>query len=100
MSSVTGPSLDSEYIARATMSLEANSFSFGECLCMNRAPVVFLSFAPSPRSVSESKKSGVRLLFNAVGWNCVNSKSFVVAPARIAMAIPSPVVIFGFVVCW
>ena len=34
----------------------------------------------------------------AVGWNCINSRLATSAPARYAMAMPSPVAISGFVV--
>lgn len=69
---------------------------------VKRRPLLFRSFAPSPRSVSESSRRGVveRLAFaRAVGWNWMNSRSFVLALARIAIASPSPVAISGLVVC-
>jgi len=66
---------------------------------MNWSPSWFTSFAPSPRSVSERRKRGVLRLLSAVGWNWMNSRSFVLALARIAIASPSPVAISGLVVC-
>jgi len=68
---------------------------------VKRRPLLFRSFAPSPRSVSESSRRGVveRLAFaRAVGWNWMNSRFWSFAPARAAIAIPSPVAIAGLVV--
>jgi len=67
---------------------------------MKRSCLSFTRVAPSPRSASDRRNRGVLRFLSAVGWNCMNSRSWVVAPARIAMEIPSPVAISGLVVYW
>jgi hypothetical protein len=47
--------------------------------------------APSPRTASEIRKRGAPSTASAVGWNWTNSMSRSAAPARWAMATPSPV---------
>ena len=69
---------------------------------MNRSPSKSTRNAPSPRTASEisgcwPRESGPRYM--TVGWNCTNSRSRRVAPARSASAIPSPVETAGLVVC-
>ena len=77
-------------IARATTSRGASSAS--RCTSSRkRAPVSSISTAPSPRSASVSSGSGSRPAASAVGWNCTNSRSTRRAPARAAIARPSPV---------
>ena len=88
-------------IALATTSRGARSAS--SCTpCMNRLPSSSTRKAPSPRTASEMsgcwpRDSGPRYM--TVGWNCTNSRSRRVAPARSAIAMPSPVDTAGFVVC-
>ena len=84
-------------MARATTSRGASSAS-GCCPTMKRSPVSSTSTAPSPRSASVSRAMGSRPLARAVGWNCTNSRSARRAPARAAMARPSPVTSGGLVV--
>ena len=88
-------------IALATTSRGARSAS-GCTPCMKRSPSGPTSTAPSPRTASEISgcwptESGPRYI--TVGWNCTNSRSRSVAPARSASAIPSPVETAGLVVC-
>jgi hypothetical protein len=92
-SSVTGPrpSFTSCTMARATRSRAASS-------SVNRSPFEFRRYAPSPRTASETRNRGAPSMASAVGWNCVNSMSCRAAPARHAMATPSPVATGGFVV--
>ena len=65
---------------------------------MNATPCSSRRIAPSPRSASESKGRGIDGWCSAVGWNCMNSRSATATPARIAMAMPSPVDSGGLVV--
>ena len=74
--------------ARATTSRGASS-------SVNRWPSASTSTAPSPRSASLSRSP---FSASTVGWNCMNSRSASRAPARKAMAMPSPVAPGGFVV--
>ena len=53
---------------------------------------------PSPRMASESRNWGAFSRKRAVGWNWTNSMSTSAAPARQAMAMPSPVATAGLVV--
>ena len=46
--------------------------------------------APSPRNASVASGAGSRPIAIAVGWNCTNSVSASMAPARAADARPSP----------
>ena len=56
---------------------------------------LFSRYAPSPRQPSVmSTPVGA----SVVGWNCIISMSFSATPARSAMAIPSPVQAYAFVV--
>ena len=68
---------------------------------MKRLPSKSTRNAPSPRTASEisgcwPRESGPRYM--TVGWNCTNSRSRTVAPARSAIAVPSPVATAGLVV--
>ena len=91
-------------IALATTSRGARSAS--SCTpCMKRVPPSSgrpsTRTAPSPRTASEisgcwPRDVGPRYI--TVGWNCTNSRSRRVAPARSASAIPSPVDTAGLVV--
>ena len=88
-------------IALATTSRGARSAS-SWTPCMNRLPSKSTRNAPSPRTASEisgcwPRESGPRYI--TVGWNCTNSRSRTVAPARSAIAVPSPVATAGLVVC-
>ena len=68
---------------------------------MNRLPSSSTRYAPSPRSASEISGRCTDVtdaVTNDVGWNCTNSTSVTVAPARSASATPSPVDTAGFVV--
>ena len=68
---------------------------------MIRAPAPSISTAPSPRTASVISGRCPRSpgpVQSTVGWNCMNSRSAVAAPARSAIAIPSPVATPGFVV--
>ncbi|OPY92631.1 MAG: hypothetical protein A4E73_00932 [Syntrophaceae bacterium PtaU1.Bin231] len=50
---------------------------------------------PSPRTVSLIRKDFAAGWYRQVGWNCVNSIFAMRAPARYAMATPSPVAMSG-----
>ena len=65
---------------------------------MNLLPFASTSFAPSPLSASVMRARDAPAMYSVVGWNCINSRSWRTAPARYAIAIPSPVAISGFVV--
>ena len=84
-------------MARATTSRGASSAS-GCSPTMNRSPPASTSTAPAPRSASVSSGIGSRVERMAVGWNWTNSGSAMRAPARIAIARPSPVTSDGLVV--
>src|SRR5680860_692171 len=84
-------------MARATTSRGARS-PWGCWEAMNAWPCSSRSTAPSPRNASESSGRGIDGWWSAVGWNCMNSTSPSAAPARRAIAIPSPVESVGFVV--
>src|SRR5438445_133681 len=94
-SRVTGPrpARSSRAMARATWSRGASS-------SVKRSPSAFRRYAPSPRTASDTRKRGAPGTARAVGWNCTNSMSTSDAPARLAMAMPSPVATGGFVVSW
>ena len=62
---------------------------------MKRSPCELTSTAPSPRTASEISASGFSGVSSAVGWNCTNSMSASVTPARCAIANPSPVATTG-----
>ena len=62
------------------------------------APSASINRAPSPRTASEIRKWGAPGSIRAVGWNCTNSRSRIRAPARAAMATPSPLAWAGLVV--
>ena len=64
---------------------------------MKRSPAALTISAPSPRSASDSRKRGAPGALSTVGWNCTNSRSATRAPARHAMATPSPVATPGLV---
>ncbi|MNT40954.1 hypothetical protein D3C72_1772980 [compost metagenome] len=85
-------------IARATTSRGARS-RIGCTPAIKASPARFLKTAPSPRTASEIKKVGLPGRYRAVGWNWMNSTSRIAAPARWAMATPSPVATAGLVVC-
>ena len=78
-------------MARATTSRGNNSST-------NRSPRASRINAPWPRSASESSGRGISGWCSGVGWNCTNSMSATAAPARSAMAMPSPVLSTGLVV--
>ena len=85
----------SESTARAVMSRGARDLR-GSYLCMNSLPSAPVSTPPSPRTASEMRKDrasapSARVLKKQVGWNWTNSMLAIVAPARHAMATPSPV---------
>ncbi len=63
---------------------------------MMRVPSRARSTAPSPRTASEMRKDLARGWYRQVGWNCMNSRFMTEAPARHAMATPSPVAMSGF----
>ena len=63
-----------------------------------RSPWRSSSSAPCPRSASDRRGRGIDGRASAVGWNWKNSKSATTAPARIAIATPSPVATRGLVV--
>ena len=65
---------------------------------MKAVPSRVRSTAPSPRTASEMRKAGSSVGWSAVGWNWMNSMLAMRAPARYAMAMPSPVAIAGLVV--
>ena len=54
--------------------------------------------APSPLSASVARGAGSRPTSMAVGWNCTNSGSAIVAPTLAAIAIASPRAVTGLVV--
>ena len=68
---------------------------------MIRAPAPSISTAPSPRTASVTSGRWPRSpgpVHSTVGWNCMNSTSARAAPARSAIASPSPVATPGLVV--
>ena len=83
-------SISRRLMARATTSRGARSAS-GCSPRMKATPCSSRRMAPSPRSASDSSGRGIDGWCRAVGWNCMNSRSATATPARIAMAIPSPV---------
>mmetsp|Transcript_8993 Transcript_8993/g.31321 ORF Transcript_8993/g.31321 Transcript_8993/m.31321 type:complete len:247 (-) Transcript_8993:422-1162(-) len=96
--------LHSASMALATTSLGASS-SLSSYLRMKRSPCALSSTAPWPRTASETRNelccSGSRASgssYSDVGWNWTNSMLESVAPARNAMARPSPVATPGLVV--
>ena len=62
---------------------------------MKAVPSRRLRTAPSPRTASEIRKERAFGWYRVVGWNCMNSMLATVAPARYAMATPSPVATSG-----
>ena len=80
----------SRRMARLTTSRGASS-ARGWYSGMKRSPRTFRSSPPSPRMASESRKLGWPGNCRLVGWNWTNSMSSSTAPARRAMAKPSPV---------
>ena len=62
---------------------------------MKRSPFAFRSTPPSPRQPSVIR---IPLGYIVVGWNCMNSMSFSGRPSRSAIAMPSPVHAYAFVV--
>ena len=86
------------WIPRATMSRGARD-PWGWISSMKARPERVLSTAPSPRTASEMRKAGSSVGKRTVGWNWTNSMLATRAPARNAMATPSPVAMEGFVVC-
>ena len=78
-------------MARATTSRGSSSST-------KRSPWASRIRAPWPRSASDSSGRGISGWCSAVGWNCTNSTSATAAPARRAMAMPSPVLSTGLVV--
>ena len=83
-------------MTRVTTSRGASSAS-GCSSGMNRSPVSVTRWAPSPRTASETRNARPAVA-TAVGWNCTNSMWRTSAPARWAIAMPSPVAPGGFVV--
>ena len=80
---------------RETTSRDASSSAFGAYFFMKRSPSLLIRNAPSPRQPS------VRRIpdgYSVVGWNCMNSMSFSGTPACSAIAMPSPVQAYAFVV--
>ena len=65
---------------------------------MNAVPSRRRRTAPSPRTASLIKKVRSRAGYRAVGWNWMNSMFATFAPARYAIATPSPVAMDGLVV--
>ena len=95
-------------MARATMSLGASSIR-SSYFSMNRVPPVGASNSrpPWPRTASVTRNAfSVALrarappgpVYSAVGWNWTNSMFATRAPARTAIATPSPVLTEGLVV--
>ncbi len=84
-------------MARATTSRGASDAS-GWYSSMNEEPSIRRRTAPSPRTASEIRKVRSRAGYSAVGWNWTNSMFATLAPARYAMATPSPVAMAGLVV--
>ena len=86
-------------IAAATTSRGARSAS-GCAPAMNRATgAVAQHAALAPYGLGDQRpvpRAPGR--YSTVGWNCTNSRSAAVAPARRASAIPSPVDVAGLVV--
>ena len=84
-------------IRAATTSRGARS-PRGSCPAISGVPSRSRSTAPAPRSASVI--SGHWPLapgsHSTVGWNWTNSRSLITAPARAAIAIPSPVAPAGF----
>ena len=79
--------------ARATISRGAE-------LVDEAAAILVDQEAPAPRraSLRSGRERPVPGTARAVGWNCTNSRSARTAPARAAMASPSPVASGGLVV--
>jgi len=65
---------------------------------MKAAPSSRRSTAPSPRTASLIRNVLSRAGYSAVGWNWMNSMLAMRAPARYAIATPSPVAMDGLVV--
>ncbi len=84
-------------MALATTLRGASSAS-GWTPAMKRSPAAFRRIAPSPRSASETRKAELSPATRAVGWNCTNSISRTIAPARRARPSPSAVAPGGLVV--
>ena len=66
---------------------------------VNAAPRSSISTPPKPRNASVIRNEGLLGLYSMVGWNCINSMLPTRAPARHAMATPSPEATGGLVVC-
>ena len=80
------------WTARATSSRGASSST-------NRSPCESSRWAPSPRTASVTRNPSAPLPpTTAVGWNCMNSRSARLAPARSASSRPEPVAPTGLVV--
>ena len=62
---------------------------------MKRSPSLLIRYPPSPRQPSVMRIPDGN---SVVGWNCMNSMSFSGSPVRRAIAIPSPVHAYAFVV--
>ena len=58
---------------------------------MNRSPLLFRSVPPSPRTLGDEDAAHAGGQTIPVGWNWTNSMSMRSAPARSAIAWPSPV---------
>ncbi len=79
---------------RATMSRGARSPRGSYCF-MNSSPLTLRNTPPNPLIASEMRNAGLPELYSDVGWNCMNSMFPIEAPARWAIATPSPVAIVG-----
>ena len=67
----------------------------GAYLFMKRSPSLLSRYAPSPRQPSVIR---IPVGYSVVGWNCMNSMSLSGSPRRSAIAAPSPVDAYAFVV--
>ena len=71
---------------------------------MTRLPCPSTRKAPSPRTASDTSTPRSPLTLTGgtkmVGWNCMNSRSRPMAPARRAAAKPTPLTTSGFVVAF
>ena len=89
------PSSISVCSAREITSRLASSIAFGAYFFRKRSPSPFSRYAPSPRHPSVMRTPVGE---SVVGWNCIISMSLRGTPSRRAIAIPSPVHEYAFVV--
>jgi len=85
-------------MARATTSRGARSFHSGAYFSMNGCPSGVSRIPPSPRTASLIKNPSAPGTASAVGWNWTYSALMMRAPARDAIASPSPRAPTGLVV--